>query len=103
MRTTGSLPRPLATAYLAVVAGVWLTHLVGVALWLITGRSAWTTDNPWVVLPGLVLAAAAVGIVWLVDRRLNTDRPRHTEALRMLGLAYGRAVPLAWSALRRGR
>jgi hypothetical protein len=67
---------------------------------LATGRTSWTTQNPWIVVPGFVVIASAVGVAWLVERRLHRDRPRITGAFRMLGLAYGSAVPTAWRQLR---
>lgn len=93
------LPRPLAAAYLATVALVWLGHAAGLVLLLATGRSSWTTDNPWLVVPGFVVIASAVGTVWCVDRMLHRGRPPMTQAFRMLGLAYGSAVPTAWRLL----
>jgi hypothetical protein len=98
--TEPPLSKPLAGAYLGVVALVWLSHVVGAVLTLATGRTSWSTENPWIVVPGLVVIASAVGVVWLVDRRLHRDRPRIAEALRMIGLAYGWAVPTAWRRLR---
>ncbi len=95
-----SMPKPLARAYLAVVGFVWLGHVVALLLLLATGRASWTTQNPWVVVPAFVVIASAVAVVWLVDRRLFRDRPRIAEPFRMLGLAYGRAVPAAWRRLR---
>lgn len=94
------MSRSLAGAYLAVVGGVWLGHVVALLLLLATGRASWTTQNPWVVVSGFVLIASAVAVVWLLDRRLHRDRPRITEPVRMLGLAYGSAVPRAWQLLR---
>jgi hypothetical protein len=94
------MSKGLAARYLAVVGLVWLGHLVGLVLLLATGRWSWTTQNPWIVLPGFVVTAGAVGVVWLVDRRLNTNRPRLAEAFRMIGLAYGTAMPTALRRLR---
>ncbi len=93
------MSKPLAAAYLAVVALVWLSHVVGLVLLLLTGRSSWTTNNEWVVVPGFIVIASAVGIVRWVDRLLYQDRPRVTQPFRMLGLAYGLAVPLTWQRL----
>lgn len=98
--TEPPLSRPLAGAYLGVVALVWLSHVVVSVLALVTGRTSWTTQNPWIAVPGFVVIASAVGVVWLVDRRLHRDRPRIAEAVRMIGLAYGWAVPTAWRRLR---
>jgi hypothetical protein len=94
------LSKPLAGAYLTVVAVIWLSHLVGLVLLLLTGRGSWTTQDPQIVVPAFILIASAVGIVWLVDRRLHKGRPWITEGFRMLGLAYGSAVPTAWRQLR---
>jgi protein-S-isoprenylcysteine O-methyltransferase Ste14 len=94
------LSRPLAAGYLAVVALVWIGHAAGVLLLLVTGRSSWTTENPWIVVPGLLVLASAVGTLGWVDRQLHGDRPAIGQAFRMLGLAYGSAVPLAWRRLR---
>ncbi len=94
------MPKGLALTYLAVVALVWLSHLVGLVLVVATRRWQLATQNPWIVLPGFVVIATAVGVIWLVDRRLNRDRPRMAEAFRMLGLAYGSAVPTARKRLR---
>lgn len=94
------LSKGLARTYLTVVALVWLSHLVGLVLLVATRRWHLATQNPWIVLPGFVVIASAVGVIWLVDRRLNRDRPRMAESFRMIGLAYGSAVPTARRRLR---
>jgi hypothetical protein len=98
--TAPRLSTSLAGAYLGVVALCWGSHLAAAVLAVVTGRTSWTTENPWIVLPVAAVLASAVGIVWLVDRRLHADRPRGTTTLRMLGLVYGSAVPAAWPRLR---
>ena len=98
--TEPPLSRPLAGAYLGVVALVWLSHVVVAVLAVATGRSSWTTEDPWIAVPAFLVTASAVGVVWLVDRRLHRDRPRIAEAPRMIALAYGWAVPAAWRRLR---
>jgi membrane protein YdbS with pleckstrin-like domain len=97
--TAPPLSKPLAVAYLVVVALVWLSSIAGAVLAIATGRTSWSTHNPWIALPGVVVIASAVGVLWLVDRRLHEDRPRGATAFRMLGLAYGWAVPAAWRRL----
>lgn len=94
------LSKGLARTYLTVVALVWFSHLVGLVLLVANRRWHLTTQNPWIVLPGFIAIASAVGVIWLVDRRLNRDRPRMAESLRMVGLAYGSAVPTARRRLR---
>jgi hypothetical protein len=82
-----------------VVALVWLGHVVWLMLVLVTGRMSWTTQHPWVVLPGFVVIVSAMGVIWLVDQRSRRDRPSIT-GFRMLGLLYGSAVRPAWRRLR---
>ena len=94
------LSKGLARTNLTVVALVWLSHLVGLVLLVATRRWHLTTQDPWIVLPGFVVIASAVGVIWLVDRRLNWDRPRMAESFRMIGLVYGSAVPTARRRLR---
>jgi protein-S-isoprenylcysteine O-methyltransferase Ste14 len=94
------LSKPLAAGYLAVVALVWIGHVVGMLLLFVTGRSSWTTANPWIVVPGFLVLASAVGTLGWVDRQLHGDRPAISQAFRMVGLAYGSAVSLAWRRLR---
>lgn len=96
----GRLSTPLATGYLAVVGFVWLSHVVVLLLLLTTGRSSWTTENPWIVYPTLLVLVSAVGTIWWVDRLLNKDRPPITQAFRMIALSYGSAVPIALRRLR---
>ena len=95
------LSRSLATGYLAVVALVWLSALALLVLWLVTGRNSWSTDNAAVALPGFVVIAGAVAVIWVVDRTLHRGRPAITQSFRMLGLSYGSAVPVAWRTLHR--
>lgn len=95
--------RRLSLAYLGVVSLVWLSHLLVLLLWLMTGRTGWTTQNPVIVVPSVVVAAMAVGTIWWVDRLLNRDRPPITQAFRMIALSYGSAVPIAWRRLRSSR
>ena len=96
----GHLSKPMAVGYLTVVALVWLGHAAGLILFFAIGRPSWTTENPWIVVPTAVVLVSAVGTLWWVDRLLHGDRPPITQAFRMLGLAYGSAVPLAWRRLR---
>lgn len=93
------LSKRLAGAYLAVVGFTWLTHIVGPLLLLATGRSSWSTQNPWVVIPVFVVIVSAIAVVWLVDQRLHENRPSGVAGFRVLGLAYGYAVPTAWRVL----
>jgi hypothetical protein len=98
--TAPPLSKPLAAAYLAVVALVWAGTVAAAVLALVTGRTSWTTRDPWIVAPTAVGIVCAVGIVWLLDRRLHGDRQGPATAFRMVGLAYGWAVPTAWRRLR---
>jgi|tagenome__1003787_1003787.scaffolds.fasta_scaffold20910919_3 hypothetical protein len=98
--TAPPLSKPLAAAYLAVVALVWAGTLAAVVLALVTGRTSWSTGNPWIVAPTAVGIVCAVGIVWSVARRLHGGRQGPATALRMVGLAYGWAVPAAWRRVR---
>jgi hypothetical protein len=95
-----SLSKPLARSYLAVVAFVWLAHATLLVLGLIVGRWSWTTDSPWVAVPGMVAILLCLGVVWLVDQRLDKVRRRTPQAFRWLSLAYGSATPEAWRRLR---
>lgn len=93
------LPKPLAFAYLAVVALVWIGHLVGLALLLATGRASWTTERAQVVVPLLAAVAVGVVIVWLVKDKLR-QAGQEDHPLRLLALTYGAAVGTAWRRLR---
>jgi hypothetical protein len=95
-----SMPKALARAYLVVVGFVWLGHVVALISFMATGRASWTTQDPGLVVPAFVVIASAVAVVRLVDRRLVRNGPGIGEPLRLLGLAYGRAVPAAWRRLR---
>jgi len=78
---------------MAVVAVVYLTHVVLLVLGLTTGRTSWTTDNPWVSIPGLVAILLAITVVLLVNRRLPARRwPTTSQVVRWFCLAYGSAV-----------
>ncbi|NYJ06106.1 hypothetical protein [Petropleomorpha daqingensis] len=100
MTGTDRLSKPLAAAYLAVVALVWAATVTGVVLALATGRSSWTTRNPWIVTPMAAVIVGAVGLIWTVERRLYADGPSPAAGFRMVGLALGWAVPVAWRRLR---
>lgn len=92
----------LAGAYLTVVAVLWLTHVVLLVLGLTTGRTSWTTENPWISIPGGVGILLAIAVVLVVDRRLPAKRREPTSGVfRWFCLAYGSAVPEAWRRLRR--
>jgi len=99
-RPAERLSTPLAWGYLAAVALVWCGHVAAPVLFLVTGRSSWSTENPWVVVPALLVVASAVGTLAWVDRELHGDKPAIGQAVRMLGLAYGSAVPRVVRQLR---
>lgn len=94
------LSKRLARGYLTVVAFVWGGHVAVVLLFLVTGRSSWRTEIPWIVLPTILFLASAFGTIWWVERLLHRNRRAITHPFRIVGLAYGSAVPTAWRRLR---
>ena len=94
------LSRPVAVAYMAMVATLWLSHLVVLVLVLTTGQSSASSDSLWAA--GLVLGSIVVCylVLTLVSRQLEPGTNLLMHPLRMLTLFYGSELPVAWRSLR---
>jgi hypothetical protein len=94
------LSRPVAGAYLGMVAALYLSHLVVLVLALATGRSSWRSEDPLLAVVVLAVIAACWLILALVWRQLEPGRNLLAHPLRTLALFYGAAVPVAWRSVR---
>ena len=94
------LTRPIAMAYTAMVAAVWLSHLIGLVVLLTAGPSVWRADPLWAVYLTLGLLAASWVVLTLVSRQLEPGTNLLMHPLRMLTLLYGSELPVAWRSVR---
>ena len=94
------LSRPVAVAYLVMVAVLWLSHLVALVVMLTGGAADTRSDDPWIAALVLGSIAACYLVLALVSRQLEPGTNLLTHPVRMLTLFYGSEVPVAWRSLR---
>lgn len=94
------LSTPVAVVYLAMVAALYVAHVVGLVLLVVFGPTL--SGRPSTVVP--VVAVSLLTACWLVlalvSRQLRPGTNLLLHPLRALALLYGLAVPVAWRSLR---
>lgn len=103
-RSSEVFTRPGALAYLVAVVAFWLANAVVAVVQLSTGRSQFVTDDPAVVVPGLIALCVAVLVVLRTAHALDAQDADLRGPLGQLGrflrVGYGTAAVAAVQYLR---